>query len=119
MESFERVFWRSLPVAWRFREGGFQTFFGTEPDVPFPAIHKQKNRRLWKNYLKVSQIKNGFLTFPISLLFSRLGKCCNYEPLSGVKWLIMKECGWTRNRTGDTRIFSPLLYQLSYPAVIL
>ncbi len=25
--------------------------------------------------------------------------------------------GWTRNRTGDTRIFSPLLYQLSYPAL--
>ena len=24
--------------------------------------------------------------------------------------------GWTRVRTGDTRIFSPLLYQLSYPA---
>lgn len=27
-----------------------------------------------------------------------------------------KKSGWTRNRTGDTRIFSPLLYQLSYPA---
>ena len=25
--------------------------------------------------------------------------------------------GWSRNRTGDTRIFSPLLYQLSYPAI--
>ncbi len=25
-----------------------------------------------------------------------------------------KMCGTTRNRTGDTRIFSPLLYQLSY-----
>jgi hypothetical protein len=24
--------------------------------------------------------------------------------------------GWGRNRTADTRIFSPLLYQLSYPA---
>ena len=42
--------------------------------------------------------------------------CCNYEPLSGVKYLIIKGSGWTRNRTGDTRIFSPLLYQLSYPA---
>ena len=26
--------------------------------------------------------------------------------------------GWGRNRTGDTRIFSPLLYQLSYPAAL-
>ena len=24
--------------------------------------------------------------------------------------------GWGRNRTADTRIFSPLLYRLSYPA---
>ena len=26
--------------------------------------------------------------------------------------------GATRNRTGDTRIFSPLLYQLSYGTVL-
>ena len=25
--------------------------------------------------------------------------------------------GWGRNRTADTRIFNPLLYQLSYPAI--
>ena len=28
-------------------------------------------------------------------------------------------CGATRNRTGDTRIFSPLLYQLSYGTLSL
>ena len=28
-------------------------------------------------------------------------------------------CGATRNRTGDTRIFSPLLYQLSYSTLII
>ena len=27
--------------------------------------------------------------------------------------------GATRNRTGDTRIFSPLLYQLSYGTIML
>ncbi len=27
--------------------------------------------------------------------------------------------GVTRNRTGDTRIFSPLLYQLSYDTIAL
>ena len=27
--------------------------------------------------------------------------------------------GATRNRTGDTRIFSPLLYQLSYGTIVL
>ena len=29
------------------------------------------------------------------------------------------QCGTTRNRTGDTRIFSPLLYQLSYGTILL
>jgi integrase len=28
-----------------------------------------------------------------------------------------KSGGWSQNRTGDTRIFSPLLYRLSYPAI--
>ena len=28
-------------------------------------------------------------------------------------------CGATRNRTGDTRIFSPLLYQLSYGTLLI
>src|SRR3972149_2948782 len=27
--------------------------------------------------------------------------------------------GGTQNRTGDTRIFSPLLYHLSYPAILM
>jgi hypothetical protein len=31
----------------------------------------------------------------------------------------MERGGWSRDRTGDTRIFSPLLYQLSYPAIYL
>ncbi len=29
---------------------------------------------------------------------------------------MLKSGGWGRNRTADTRIFSPLLYRLSYPA---
>ncbi len=31
----------------------------------------------------------------------------------------IKACGVTRNRTGDTRIFSPLLYQLSYDTIVV
>ena len=43
----------------------------------------------------------------------------NINPLkrlcfSGFPNLSFSKCGATRNRTGDTRIFSPLLYQLSY-----
>ena len=36
-----------------------------------------------------------------------------------VNWtevILWEGSGWSRNRTGDTRIFSPLLYQLSYLA---
>ena len=29
----------------------------------------------------------------------------------------VKKSAWNRNRTSDTRIFSPLLYQLSYPGI--
>ena len=29
---------------------------------------------------------------------------------------VQESGGWRRNRTADTRIFSPLLYRLSYPA---
>jgi hypothetical protein len=31
--------------------------------------------------------------------------------------LTLQNGGWGRNRTADTRIFSPLLYRLSYPAI--
>ena len=33
-------------------------------------------------------------------------------------WHRYKNGGGTRNRTGDTRIFSPLLYRLSYPTTL-
>ena len=33
------------------------------------------------------------------------------------RWGLINDCGTTRARTGDTRIFSPLLYQLSYSAI--
>ena len=38
------------------------------------------------------------------------------KPLKLSSFLCMS--GATRNRTGDTRIFSPLLYQLSYGTVV-
>ena len=38
-------------------------------------------------------------------------KCLIFRDLPNLKSL---KSGATRNRTGDTRIFSPLLYQLSY-----
>ena len=36
---------------------------------------------------------------------------------SGFMVFLFLSCGATRNRTGDTRIFSPLLYQLSYGTI--
>jgi hypothetical protein len=36
-----------------------------------------------------------------------------------VFYLLKKDCGWGRNRTADTWIFSPLLCRLSYPAIYL
>ena len=33
-------------------------------------------------------------------------------------WVVFKSGGQRQNRTADTRIFSPLLYRLSYLAII-
>jgi hypothetical protein len=41
-------------------------------------------------------------------------KSLNFEKKSGINIVLLFKSGATRNRTGDTRIFSPLLYQLSY-----
>src|SRR5436190_23848488 len=49
----------------------------------------------------------------LSALFRVSESTSEKEPVSTVK----TGCGWGRNRTADTRIFSPLLCQLSYPAV--
>ena len=43
-------------------------------------------------------------------------KCLIFKDLPKLKSF---SSGATRNRTGDTRIFSPLLYQLSYGTVVL
>ena len=43
------------------------------------------------------------------------------EASASSKYLIQKplSCAQSRNRTSDTRIFSPLLYQLSYLGIVL
>ena len=43
-------------------------------------------------------------------------KCLIFRDLPNLKSF---KSGATRNRTGDTRIFSPLLYQLSYGTMII
>ena len=43
-------------------------------------------------------------------------KCLVFRDLPNLKSF---KSGATRNRTGDTRIFSPLLYQLSYGTFLL
>ena len=43
-------------------------------------------------------------------------KCLIFRDLPNLKFF---KSGATRNRTGDTRIFSPLLYQLSYGTMFI
>ena len=49
----------------------------------------------------------------------RVGKRTTKNPDILVSMSGILCCGATRNRTGDTRIFSPLLYQLSYDTIAL
>ena len=43
----------------------------------------------------------------------------SFAPLITMVTLALISSGATRNRTGDTRIFSPLLYQLSYGTLLI
>ena len=51
------------------------------------------------------------------LLHTQGGAKTNKRPLTLYELTVSR--GATRNRTGDTRIFSPLLYQLSYGTIVL
>ena len=66
--------------------------------------------------LKKSHRISNFLLHQIAIF---CGQCIKKKPLkklyfSGFHDFSFCKSGATRNRTGDTRIFSPLLYQLSY-----
>ena len=54
---------------------------------------------------------------PDNLIKSQVLYHLSYTPVSS-NMLIIKENAQNRNRTSDTRIFSPLLYQLSYQGKI-
>jgi hypothetical protein len=65
------------------------------------------------NYTRMER-KTGFE--PATLALAR--RCSTPEPLPQIHATHMELAGGSgRNRTADTRIFSPLLYQLSYRAV--
>src|ERR1700694_2937900 len=49
-------------------------------------------------------------------MWTRLPHCARNKGISSSSFF-SQDGGWGRNRTADTWIFSPLLCQLSYPAV--
>ena len=67
-------------------------------------------------------IKKGLTLYELSLVHCRNEATRTPDPYvpNVVRYqlryipIAFQDCGATRNRTGDTRIFSPLLYQLSY-----
>ena len=65
-----------------------------------------------------NQLQNGtifmLILIPIDFTCSRKRKIPEFRKKSGINIVLLFKSGATRNRTGDTRIFSPLLYQLSY-----
>ena len=59
-----------------------------------------------------------FLDEPTFLLIVHKEKPLKYSYFNGFHAFSFCKSGATRNRTGDTRIFSPLLYQLSYGTIV-
>ena len=72
---------------------------------------KQKKARTFK-VLACLHERAGIRT-PDNLIKSQVLYHLSYTPVSS-NMQIIKENAQNRNRTSDTRIFSPLLYQLSY-----
>ena len=60
-----------------------------------------------------------FASIPLILPILGKEKSPNFFEIQRFNRFAFLKSGATRNRTGDTRIFSPLLYQLSYGTVVL
>ena len=81
----------------------------------FQKIDGKYTQRAIKNVDTLSKRKNGISSSYPDLLDPSFGSCLRGEsPKEG-----KKNGGRTQNRTGDTGIFSPLLYRLSYPATCM
>ena len=72
---------------------------GTPRDCSISSFHKPE--------------RAGIRT-PDNLIKSQVLYHLSYTPVFSYIFLFAKENAQSRNRTSDTRIFSPLLYQLSY-----
>ena len=70
--------------------------------------------------LKKSHRISNFLLHQIAYFCGQYikKKPLKYSYFSGFHDFSFSKSGATRNRTGDTRIFSPLLYHLSYGTII-
>ena len=66
------------------------------------------------NFLSVIHISYNFR---LQNANSLLQKRCPCNERTQIQGRVKGGGGTTRNRTGDTRIFSPLLYQLSYGTI--
>ena len=75
-----------------------------------PAVKKRKTYSLrFSNIHETSGIRT-----PDNLIKSQVLYQLSYTPLFNYIPFNYKENAQSRNRTSDTRIFSPLLYRLSY-----
>ncbi len=69
----------------------------------------------FREFLWCHQESNrGHTDFQSVALPTELWHHCAFAIKKVGRLLLSHLCGATRNRTGDTRIFSPLLYLLSY-----
>jgi hypothetical protein len=76
--------------------------------------------RLWRNEKTKSAFQQTWLLLPLYFPKPRDSKPTAFEDIQVGEWTDEQagfSSGQSRDRTGDTRIFSPVLYQLSYLSV--
>ena len=79
--------------------------------VDYQQVTKKKNKSDNRNYSIVALCRDEATRTPDPYVPNVVRYQLRYIPLASAS-------GATRNRTGDTRIFSPLLYQLSYGTLL-
>jgi hypothetical protein len=70
----------------------------------------------WRDFITRSPMPPGRLDEPRSAAFNGRHSSEKEKPQESCEFLGLNPGGLGRNRTNDTRIFNPLLYQLSYRA---
>ncbi len=79
-----------------------------------PVLSTSVRALFYWGFRKFLRFPSTFRLYSVSFLLGKHEKSPKQEVSGQRRWIFKMKSAQSRNRTSDTRIFSPLLYQLSY-----